>query len=228
MATVPFALHFTGDIDPLAVATFVLALVTLAAVVIAARALQVSQRNDDRWRAHVDNDQRPVVVPVHHAVQMPLYQGHGELLVPVENIGAGPALDLNLYVTPRDQNGSVSPAWGEIKHTGATAGPTASPRGPGSGSNSSQLIVEIVALGRLDRIRLDVVVGVRLARAAAARRRVRLLAERRAVRVGRVAWVVAALVRVRPLGRVGFPDRVVELVVRVALARLVVAFVAHV
>jgi hypothetical protein len=122
MATMPFALNFTGDVDPLAIATFVLALVTLAAVVIAARALHAVQRNDDAWRAHVDNDQRPVVVPVHNALQMPLYQGHGELLVPVENIGAGPALDLNVYVTPRDQNGSVSAAWGEIKHTGATTG----------------------------------------------------------------------------------------------------------
>ena len=51
-----------------------------------------------------------------------VYHSHGELLVPIENIGAGPALDLHLFVTQRDENGGVSPAWGEVKHTGAASG----------------------------------------------------------------------------------------------------------
>jgi hypothetical protein len=42
--------------------------------------------------------------------------------VPIEYIGSGPALDLHVFVTPRDENGGVSPPWGEVKHAGAASG----------------------------------------------------------------------------------------------------------
>jgi hypothetical protein len=122
MFAVPYALQFSGDVDPTAVVACVLALLTLALLVVVVRALHLTQQEVDRWRDQVGQSQRPVVVPIHSTMQMPVYQGHGELLVPLENIGAGPALDLHLFVTPRDANGGVSPAWGEVKHTGAASG----------------------------------------------------------------------------------------------------------
>jgi hypothetical protein len=122
MLAVPFALQLTGNVDPTALVTFILALLTLAMLVVVIRALHLAQREIERSRAQVEQAHRPVVVPIHSTMQMPVYQGHGELLVPVENIGSGPALDLHLFVTPRDENGGVSPAWGEVKHTGAASG----------------------------------------------------------------------------------------------------------
>lgn len=122
MIAVPFALQFTGNVDPAALVTLVLALVTVALLVVVIRALHLAQREVDRWRDQVEQSQRPLVVPIHSTMQMPVYQGHGELLVPIENIGSGPALDLHLFVTPRDENGGVSPAWGEVKHAGGASG----------------------------------------------------------------------------------------------------------
>jgi hypothetical protein len=119
---VPFALQFSGKVDPTALATFILALVTLVAVTIAAIALRRTQEELMRSREEIDRAHRPVVVPIHDPNHRPAYLGHGQLIVPVENIGAGPALDLTVYVTPRDENGGVSPAWGEHRQTGAAAG----------------------------------------------------------------------------------------------------------
>jgi hypothetical protein len=53
------------------------------------------------------------------------------------------------------------------------------------------------------------------------------LAERRAVGIGRIERVLAAVVGIGPLGRVGFADGIVEGVVRVPFFSVVVAFVAH-
>ncbi|MGZ4188177.1 MAG: hypothetical protein ACXVEW_12505 [Solirubrobacteraceae bacterium] len=122
MIAVPFALQFTGSVDPAALVTLVLAVVTVALLVVVIRALHLAHREVDRWRDQVEQSHRPVVVPIHSTMQMPVFQGHGELLVPIENIGSGPALDIHLLVTPRDENGGVSPAWGEVKHTGAASG----------------------------------------------------------------------------------------------------------
>jgi hypothetical protein len=118
----PFALQFTGNVDPAALVTLILAAVTVALLVVVIRALHLAQREVDRWRDQVEQSHRPVVVPIHSTMQMPVFQGHGELLVPIENIGSGPALNLHLFITPRDENGSVSRAWGEVKHTGAASG----------------------------------------------------------------------------------------------------------
>ena len=122
MIAVPFALQLTGNVDPTSLVALILALLTLALLVVVVRALYLAQREIDRWRDQIEQSHRPVVVPIHSTMQMPVYQGHGELLVPLENIGSGPALDLHLFVTPRDENGGVSPAWGEVKHTGAASG----------------------------------------------------------------------------------------------------------
>jgi hypothetical protein len=122
MIAVPFALQLTGNVDPTALVTFILALLTLALLIAVTRALRLAQHEVDRWRDQAEQSHRPVVVPIHSTMQMPVFQGHGELLVPIENIGSGPALDLHLFVTPRDENGGVSPAWGEVKHAGSAAG----------------------------------------------------------------------------------------------------------
>ncbi|MGZ4287634.1 MAG: hypothetical protein ACXVW5_25975 [Solirubrobacteraceae bacterium] len=122
MIAVPYGLQLTGNVDPTALVTLILALLTVALLVVVIRALHLAQREVDRWRDQAEQSHRPVVVPIHSTMQMPVYQGHGELLVPIENIGSGPALDLHLFVTPRDENGGVSPAWGEVKHTGAASG----------------------------------------------------------------------------------------------------------
>jgi hypothetical protein len=137
MIAVPFALEFTGTVDPTALVALILALLTLVALVVVIRALRSGQREIDRWRGQVEQAQRPVVVPIHSAMQMPVYQGHGELLVPFENIGSGPALDLLVFVTLRDESGGFSAAWGEVKHTGAASGLGASKVTP----------VEVRALG---------------------------------------------------------------------------------
>ena len=118
----PFALTFTGDVDPVALAIFILALVTLAVLAVVLRALQVAQRGAERWRAEAEEAQRPVVVPIHTPVHMPLFAGHGQLLIPVENIGSGPAVTLTVFVTPRDADGAYSDAWGETRHTGVASG----------------------------------------------------------------------------------------------------------
>src|SRR5919201_2050590 len=81
-----------------------------------------------------------------------------------------------------------------------------------------RLLVELVALGRLGAIAgLEILGGVRFARAHAPARRVGLLAERLAVGVGRVPWILAPLVGIGPFGRVRLPDRAGERVVRVGI-----------
>ncbi|MGZ4215894.1 MAG: hypothetical protein ACXVS6_09375 [Solirubrobacteraceae bacterium] len=99
----PYGLQLTGNVDPTALVTLILALLTVALLVVVIRALHLAQREVDRWRDQAEQSHRPVVVPIHSTMQMPVYQGHGELLVPIEN-------------------GGVSPAWGEVKHTGAASG----------------------------------------------------------------------------------------------------------
>src|ERR1700759_5453966 len=131
MIAVPYALQFTGNVDPTALVALVLALLTVAMLGVVIRALHVAEREVDRWRGQVEQSHRPVVVPIHRTMQMPVYQGHGELLVPIENIGSGPALDLHLFVTPRDENGGVSAAWGEAKHVGVASGLAGSQNTPG-------------------------------------------------------------------------------------------------
>jgi hypothetical protein len=70
------------------------------------------------------------VVPIHGAAHRPVYLGHGQLIVPIENIGPGPALDVTIYVNPRKDNGGVSEAWGDRRQTGAAAGVGASQVAP--------------------------------------------------------------------------------------------------
>src|SRR5436305_494496 len=79
------------------------------------------------------------------------------------------------------------------------------------------LLVDLVALRTLGRVRLRILGWVRLARALRARRDVWLLAERRSVRVRRVAWIRPRVVRVRPLGGVGLAHRIVQDVVRISI-----------
>jgi len=43
-------------------------------------------------------------------------------VVPITNIGSGPALDIEVSVTPRNDAGEFSEAWGDRKHTGTVVG----------------------------------------------------------------------------------------------------------
>src|SRR3954453_8363374 len=84
-----------------------------------------------------------------------------------------------------------------------------------------ELVVDLVALGSFPGLRFGVLGWMRLARALAARRGMWLLAERLAVRIGRVARVRAALVGIRPLGGIRLPHGVVQVVVRLGVVRAV-------
>jgi hypothetical protein len=83
------------------------------------------------------------------------------------------------------------------------------------------LVVDLVALWPLPGLGLRVLGGMRLAGASAACLGVRILAERLTVRVGRVARVLALLVRVWPLGRVRFAHGVVKGVMGISVLRAV-------
>ncbi len=114
-------------IDWTAIATFVLAAVTIWLAVIGGkslrktdRALQQTQEEIKLSRTEVEQVHRPVVVPLneestptarpHMAVQF-------RMGVPIKNIGPGPALNLRVEVTPRDSAGNLSPAWGDRRHS---------------------------------------------------------------------------------------------------------------
>ena len=64
MIAVPYALQFTGNVDPTALVALILALLTVALLVVVIRALRVAQREADRWRGQVEQSHRPVVVPI--------------------------------------------------------------------------------------------------------------------------------------------------------------------
>src|SRR5204863_4197140 len=87
--------------------------------------------------------------------------------------------------------------------------------------------VEVVALGALPAIRsLGVLRRMRFARARRARLRMRLLAARFRVGVGRIARVIPPVVGVRPLGGVWLADRRAQRMVRRRVARDVARILA--
>src|SRR5437764_3958239 len=90
-----------------------------------------------------------------------------------------------------------------------------------SASAGAGSVVELVALRALPRVGLGVLGGVRVAGAGRAGHRMRLLAERLLVRIGRVARIVTVLIRVGPLGGIRLADGVVERVVRLRVNRAV-------
>jgi hypothetical protein len=103
-----FALELTDDVDPTAIATVLLALVTLASVLLTMRSLRQTHEEVELSRREVEEAHRPVVVPVIDATRKlrpersdsppvgPHIMSNGVLWVPIENIGAGPALDVEV------------------------------------------------------------------------------------------------------------------------------------
>lgn len=98
-------LYFQNNVDPTAIATLVLALATVVLAFSAWHALKTSQREVDEVRAQGARAHRPVIIPVldHRRMdlgplgtteRMPKLTSAKTLVVPTENIGAGPALYL--------------------------------------------------------------------------------------------------------------------------------------
>lgn len=112
-----FGLTFTGNVDPTALATFVLAGLTLAAVIVGGKALTKTQSAIDLSRREVEEAHRPVVVPLVDG----LHADGDWLFVPIKNIGLGPALDVEVGATLRDDAGNYTEAAGP-ERIGAVAG----------------------------------------------------------------------------------------------------------
>lgn len=102
-----FGIELSDDLDPTGLATAVLALVTVISVLLTRRALKQTQDEIDLSRREVEEAHRPVLVPVVDATrQFTLPSGDtvtmtpqavgNRLLIPVENIGSGPALNISM------------------------------------------------------------------------------------------------------------------------------------
>jgi hypothetical protein len=136
----PLALTFTGNIDPTALATFILAVVTVISVVIGGKALRQARGEIEQTqneiavsRLAVEEAHRPVVIPVvdeTHVMEHPLTLGsqtrpsfaNHNIVIPIKNIGAGPALDIEVSVTPRNDAGEFSDAWGDRRYNATFVG----------------------------------------------------------------------------------------------------------
>jgi hypothetical protein len=131
-----YALTFTGNIDPTALATFLLAAITLVTVVVGGRALGKTTEEIDLSRREVEEAHRPVIVPLLDDAQKmilmfdditerrarPYYLQNNRLVVPIKNIGSGPALNISVDVTPVNDDGQQSTAWGDKNYTLVVSG----------------------------------------------------------------------------------------------------------
>jgi hypothetical protein len=118
-----YAITFGGNIDPTALATFLLAAITLVTVVVGGRALGKTQEEIDLSRREVEEAHRPVIIPLLDDAQKmilmfdditerrarPYYLQNNRLVVPIKNIGSGPALNISVNVTPVNDEGSSRP-----------------------------------------------------------------------------------------------------------------------
>jgi hypothetical protein len=106
----------------LAGATFALAVVTVLAVLDGKREISATLEQAEIARRSLEAGQRPVLVPIVDPVRrysdigaphafplVPTVRSHRELLIPVINVGVGPALSVRVQVSMRDQNGDASP-----------------------------------------------------------------------------------------------------------------------
>jgi hypothetical protein len=105
-------LAFAGNWDATAVGTLALAVVTGVSLVIGWKSLRQGQ-------GEVEEAHRPVLVPLADSrpinmveaglaeppAARPLFLGEGQLAVPIENIGTGPALDVEVSVWMRNPDG---------------------------------------------------------------------------------------------------------------------------
>jgi hypothetical protein len=108
-----FALELSDNVDPTALATVLLAVLTFATVVVGVRALRRSKDEIDLSRREVEQAHRPVLIPINDENQellasgkaatyraKPRYQENNRIVVPIKNIGEGPALNIIVAVGP--------------------------------------------------------------------------------------------------------------------------------
>lgn len=104
-------LEFNDTFDLTAVGTMFLAVVTLVSLYFGAKALSQTKDEIDVSRKEVEEAHRPVIVPIIDKARMdlgsdgnyergPLSIRENKLVIPVQNIGSGPALDLEATVVP--------------------------------------------------------------------------------------------------------------------------------
>jgi hypothetical protein len=154
-------LTFGGDIDPAAIATFVLAVVAVVGLLLTRRSLSQTQEEIALSRREVEEAHRPVVVPIliprdpaassttssrHTLPRGPTVVDPGVLAVPLKNIGAGPALRLEASITRLSDDGT------------SPTGPT-EPQTPGTlcGIGASEIAaIEIFAHAFEDRWHFEV------------------------------------------------------------------------
>lgn len=128
-----FALELSDDVDPTALATIALAVLTLAAVIVGGKALREAQNEIDLSRQEVEEAHRPVVIPVYDEGRQfrafadnypakPAYRENNRLLLPIKNIGSGPALNTIAWVTPLNDAGERSEFWGDQNFTATVLG----------------------------------------------------------------------------------------------------------
>jgi hypothetical protein len=126
-------LHPTGDIDygdiAVGIGTLILAIVTLGSVVLGWMSMRQTREEIDISRQEAEAAQRPVVIPVTDAATIIRIPGFNPmeaiphtlplaLMVPIRNVGAGPALSITVIVVGRDHAGNYSEAWGKRMHHG--------------------------------------------------------------------------------------------------------------
>ncbi len=110
-----FALEFSDNVDPTALATVLLALLTFATVVVGGLALRRTRSEIDLSRREVEEAHRPVLIPVFDENlelrevdaptvyrAKPRYKENNRIVVPIKNIGMGPALNITVWIAPTD------------------------------------------------------------------------------------------------------------------------------
>ena len=119
-------LHFTNTVDPAALVTLVLAIAAIIGLILTRRSLNQTQEEIALSRKEVQEAHRPVVVPIVAAEppgvtitpigpsksrrifpMRPCVPEAGVLVVPVKNIGSGPALRVEASVKRLNDDGSV-------------------------------------------------------------------------------------------------------------------------
>ena len=120
---------------PTALATFVLAVITLVSVIVGGLALRKAQNEIDPSRREVEEAHRPVLIPVIDETQSlseydantasllrPYYKDAARVVIPIKNIWSGPALSITAAITPRNDAGDFSEVWGDNKHSATVVG----------------------------------------------------------------------------------------------------------
>ena len=120
----PLALTFTGDVDPTALATFVLAVITLVSVIVGGLALRKAQNEIDPSRREVEEAHRPVLIPVIDETQSlseydattvrplrPYYKDAARVVIPIRILGADPR-SASRPRSPRETTPETSPKRG--------------------------------------------------------------------------------------------------------------------